>query len=723
MDLSIHSPRSISSMRFISLLMLVALFASLGAPISTARAAPTNTVVVRVNDSLFVTPSGTVKLCVGEKKDFYVTVFRETSKVVGNFHFTTREQIATELVNTHVLNSAIGTFLPTSVTTSSSASSSQAKLTFTAKKPGQTQVNFNVERLTPLIPDPTFIDGPSTSVQVKVRNCKYKVSSTSSWHFTDGWRPTMVSVLNEVEVTPAESDGTFSASGTVTNVVRASPIEGCVPSMSASPGTADLTGRLQPDGTLKIYIAYETIAAKTVVTCPGAGSQSRTDTASLAPLTLNLGAEGGVSMQAQVLNAYQAITGTDTIVVMPVAEGNAFLPGNGTTALFIGWRYWLSLPFLLGMAGILGNPGLPKKKPSKTRLSGKFRVSLLVVMLLLALVACQLTGQGPVASNGNPPTATGEVTNPSGTSTGGGSIQVNMELGPGDFNLADLRQGLDGLASYKESLTVSFDGSQNGQTSQWTSLRELVHVEEPSTSLLTITNSGNTEAANPSFVAETEGAAYERGADGLCLANAIDPENSNISRLEPVGMLSGLLGAEAAGQETINGINADHYTFDERALALAGKVKSSGEVWVASDGGAILRYKLVTQGDESYFGKGMQGTLTMTYELSDINQPVTIDLPRDCPAGMVTAPMPPDAANVLAVPGVLSFDTATSLADVLAFYQTKLPTLGWVSTGDPGQTDTTAFLEFSQGDRFMNVVISSESGAVKVTIFVTRPAE
>ena len=112
---------------------------------------------------------------------------------------------------------------------------------------------------------------------------------------------------------------------------------------------------------------------------------------------------------------------------------------------------------------------------------------------------------------------------------------------------------------------------------------------------------------------------------------------------------------------------ADHYTFDERALGLDGLATSSGELWVASSGGYLLKYVLKTQGDANYFGEGLAGALTLDYELTGANQPVKVTLPAGCPPGVVDAPRLPDAANIQDLPGLLSYDTATSLANAATF--------------------------------------------------------
>ena len=93
-------------------------------------------------------------------------------------------------------------------------------------------------------------------------------------------------------------------------------------------------------------------------------------------------------------------------------------------------------------------------------------------------------------------------------------------------------------------------------------------------------------------------------------------------------------------------------------------------MWVATKGGYLVRYKVTTQENADYFDEGIEGSLTWDYEITDVNQPVAIQVPADCPAGLVNAPLLPDAANTtLSLPCLLLYDSATSLHDGTAFYQ------------------------------------------------------
>jgi hypothetical protein len=255
--------------------------------------------------------------------------------------------------------------------------------------------------------------------------------------------------------------------------------------------------------------------------------------------------------------------------------------------------------------------------------------------------------------------------------------EVQTELGPGSFDLADPRAGLLGLSSYAGTLTVSFDGTKANQSARWSTKSTLQVAKSPPVRFLAITSTGTADSATGRFMAQRSGAEYAWTTGAECSAVPLDSARSEFPRLEPAASLPGVLGAEAVGTETLNGMRVTHYKFDERALAESGLNKSTGELWLAAEGGYVVRYRLATKGDTAYFGTMTQGTMTWEYELSEVNRPMKIEWPKSCPPALVDAPMLPDRASVESHPGVLRYETPVSVADAVAFYKKELGTLGW----------------------------------------------
>jgi hypothetical protein len=235
---------------------------------------------------------------------------------------------------------------------------------------------------------------------------------------------------------------------------------------------------------------------------------------------------------------------------------------------------------------------------------------------------------------------------------------------------------------------------------------------------VTIESSGIAADHRPAFVAERGGTAYRRGSDGICKVSTASPAGSLVALLEPAHSLVGVMGAEALDHKDVNGAAADGYHFDERALGYAGSTKSTGEVWVATNGGHILSYTSTSTGDAALFGEGITGTRTIDYELTDINTALAVDVPADCPPGLVGAPMMPDASGVVDKPGMLLYHTSSSLADVVSFYAAQAVALDWTPSGDPLIADTGAFVDYARGTDVVTILIAEADGARAVTIVV-----
>lgn len=341
-------------------------------------------------------------------------------------------------------------------------------------------------------------------------------------------------------------------------------------------------------------------------------------------------------------------------------------------------------------------------------ISKRWITILQVTVFLIALTACQLT-QKIAPSLGVQSTNQGDS----------GTTPVDVVFGPGSFRLEDPRIGLVDLSSYKATLTLSFAGTQDNQPSQWSHTFVMLANQENAAHQVTIEAAGGDPA--PVFMLEMNGVSYELDGEKNCSASTTPAGSSLSATWELAGFLPGVIGAEAAGSETMNGVATDHYTFDERALGEAGFSKSSGQVWVASETGVVVRYLLTTSAGADYFGKGIEGAQTWEYNLTDINQPVTIDLPVGCPGGLVEAPLMPAAQSIRKLPSVTVYSIAGSIQDVFAFYREQLPALGWVVLSEPVAGDPLEVAVFVQGNQQLTVIGASMDNGVEVRL-VMGPA-
>jgi hypothetical protein len=370
----------------------------------------------------------------------------------------------------------------------------------------------------------------------------------------------------------------------------------------------------------------------------------------------------------------------------------------------------------------------------RRNISKRWLAALKVTAFTLVILACQLpsliTQQVGNPTNGIEPT--GIVTIPDGNSLpsskstavapGGPTPEITpagVVFGPGSFDLLDPKVGLANLSSYKATLTLSFNGTQAGQPSQWVHKYVMLASQDNTAHQITVQSEGG--ALPPFFKVEMNGVSYEVTEKGDCIGSTVEAGTSLTAEWEPAGFLSALIGAEAAGSETVNGVASDKYTFDERALGEPSFTQSTGQVWVASENGVMVRYLLTTKAGADYFGEGIDGVLTTEYDLTDVNQPVTIDLPAGCPGGLVEAPLMTIAISINRQPGLTIYSTPGTIPDVFAFYQAQLSVLGWTSTSEPEISDEMGWVAYVNGDQQLSVIVLPTANGVEVRL-VMGPA-
>ena len=69
------------------------------------------------------------------------------------------------------------------------------------------------------------------------------------------------------------------------------------------------------------------------------------------------------------------------------------------------------------------------------------------------------------------------------------------------------------------------------------------------------------------------------------------------------------------------------------------------------------------------------------------------------------------------------YDTSSSLAETAAFYEEQIPSLGWELIGQPAFTETSAYLDFQNGDQNLTVTITANAGVTTVNILLERIKE
>lgn len=351
------------------------------------------------------------------------------------------------------------------------------------------------------------------------------------------------------------------------------------------------------------------------------------------------------------------------------------------------------------------------------------------LVLVLALVACTGGGASPTAPSTTAPSQP-EATTGAPPAEAIQPSPPEVELTPTEeetFQAEKVTEGLATLKSYRATFTMAFEGTEDDKPVQWTFEMKMEATKDPIASRLSYMGSGTEDASKLSGfeIVQVGDMQYIKFGEGVgnCIASSAGEQTSEVGELfRPDDILGGLSNARRAGpDQTINGVRARHYTFDEKGLVgLTGLTRAQGEVWVAVDGNYVVKYTLTAEGRDVLFGKpNTEGKLTWTYEVTDINQAIEITPPADCQGPAEDIPLMADATEKSTVGSMIMYKTASSFKEVVDFYQTEMPKNGWKASGEePFVTEQMATLTYEKEGRKASITIMVEDNQVSVMISV-----
>jgi hypothetical protein len=285
------------------------------------------------------------------------------------------------------------------------------------------------------------------------------------------------------------------------------------------------------------------------------------------------------------------------------------------------------------------------------------------------------------------------------------STNFRLPRGPGDFDLTRPGQGLEGLSSYTQRFESTFTGSSTRIT------RSVMTSPQGVSASLSATD----QDGEPLEIwgAWTGGAVYLKTDPQIACQGRASSDFETGEIPDPAGLLPHVYGAVAAGEETIRGIPTLRYDFDQRSVPLHLDGQGSGSVWVAREGGFVVRYILEISGS-STLGADLDGVQAWQYEVQDLNSLASLVLPEDCLPVLADFPVPADAVQVERLSGVVTYATPVSVDQVSAFYREQLAAAGW------SEVD---YFEPSAGEAALSFVRPSENTQTVALILIEPSAE
>ncbi len=137
------------------------------------------------------------------------------------------------------------------------------------------------------------------------------------------------------------------------------------------------------------------------------------------------------------------------------------------------------------------------------------------------------------------------------------------------------------------------------------------------------------------------------------------------------------------------------------------------EVWIAAD----LNYParaLIT-----IFGPEDQGKATIQIDVFDANTDIAIEPPEGAEAAPSSTELPtmPDAENVMPMGGMVIYETASSIEEVVDFYRQEMPAQGWSEDEESAfVAEDMVSLTFTKDSQEASILVSVEEGKTQVMI-------
>lgn len=365
----------------------------------------------------------------------------------------------------------------------------------------------------------------------------------------------------------------------------------------------------------------------------------------------------------------------------------------------------------------------------------------LFLLLALPMLACQtLAGTDesePEVSATQSPEDASTDSGPTDSDSGSGDTETNggqSDGAPESVDVNNIVSKLTDLTSYRMTTTIEIvEEGSDGTTKTTTVTMESTSVADPPANSVSMTFEGDMPelaGMQTMLLVQIEDEIYSVLPAMGCVASSASEqgfENPFSDLADASTFLDGVTGAtRVLPNETINGVETIHYTFEQSTLPSdSGLQSAKGDLYVAVEGGYMVRLILEGSGQVSALTdspEGGTGTVHMQMDLFDVNQPLTVEVPEGCNTADSAYPMLDGATNLISMAGFTNYQVSgVSVADAAAFYQTEMVAAGYTADEDSTFiTDTSAVLSFAKDGKNVTVTISEDAASGGLNVLITE---
>jgi hypothetical protein len=168
------------------------------------------------------------------------------------------------------------------------------------------------------------------------------------------------------------------------------------------------------------------------------------------------------------------------------------------------------------------------------------------------------------------------------------------------------------------------------------------------------------------------------------------------------------------GEEPVNGVSAQH--FQQKGGAFGPWKNAEIDIWAEKSSKMLMLFTFKAQGADPFFETG-SGEVSAIFATSEAgSQPIALISGCEVPV-----PLPETVEMYVRLPGMVSFETPTSAADLQRFYQVALPQEEWSENEPVAQGDNATVLSYRRGAEVVQIQILpwSKNGSKVQILFLS----
>ncbi len=297
--------------------------------------------------------------------------------------------------------------------------------------------------------------------------------------------------------------------------------------------------------------------------------------------------------------------------------------------------------------------------------------------------------------------------------------KANAASGGGTLSIDSLNGGLGKLKSYRLHVVYNYDGKNAKGDPDKGGIDLMQEMASNKDQHMKFSGTGGGSTNNSALETyQVGGVHYMYSADQKCTSYSSGQKDTSApaALFNPSDMLGGLNSVKLVQKgDSVNGVTADHYTAAESSFKIGLFTNAKGDVWVAQDGGYVVKYTGQASGKSALLGGGVEGAISWEYNVEDANKIDSITLPPECAASKPAddVPVPDNATEKGNIGNIITFKSPDDVAKVTDFYKQALSAKGWTA----GEGGLEGMLTFTKDNRTLTVMIAKEaSGGSNVVI-------